>query len=165
MVRPQAELWMTFPRLDIICIRQPNAPNNEFIISLSHSYEFLNCKMIWFDPTKNVEVSTKTTHPNAPLLRVENPWAWLPVRGKRGYMCIKVGWFWNQDLGLVGKDGYWCMKNTVLISFPWNIHTFWGFLFFMLPVRLPNLAPLSHSLPYRCCTTPTILLIECFMHT
>ena len=35
----------------------------------------------------------------------------------------------------------------------------------MLPVRLPNSAPLSHSLPYRDGTTPNILLIECFMHT
>ena len=33
MVRPQAELCTGIPRLDIIRIRQPNSPNDEFIIS------------------------------------------------------------------------------------------------------------------------------------
>ena len=35
-VTPQAEPCMRFSRLDIIRIRQPNAPNNKFIIPLSH---------------------------------------------------------------------------------------------------------------------------------
>ena len=34
--RPQAEPVYEVPRLDIIRIRQPSAPNNEFIIPLSH---------------------------------------------------------------------------------------------------------------------------------
>ena len=36
MVRPEAEPVYEVPRLDIIRIRQPSAPNNEFIIPLSH---------------------------------------------------------------------------------------------------------------------------------
>ena len=36
-VMPQVEPCTRFPRLDIIRIRQPNAPYNEFIIPLCHN--------------------------------------------------------------------------------------------------------------------------------
>ena len=47
---------MTFPRLGIILIQQPNAPNNKFIIPLS---VIINTKITWFDHTKYVESKQK----------------------------------------------------------------------------------------------------------
>ena len=89
--RLQAEPCMTFPRLNRIRIRQPNAPNNAFIIPLfiintsKLSYELLNCKITWFDPTKYVESKHKNKqkqHVQVHLCCAENPRVWLRVRGK-----------------------------------------------------------------------------------
>ena len=67
------------PRLDIICIRQPSPPNNEFIIPLSHC-KYLKIILPFFELQNEtililpsvLKVGTKTsetTCSNPPVLR------------------------------------------------------------------------------------------------